>query len=114
MRRSYERVLVPLKSGSTNPFAFVTQRRNGSRGASHRLTPRNLLSVVRDLLDTDAGRIYTDSNHFLSNMLALYDRKPSSSPALVAAISRIPTLGIINARTVKFGSFGVDSSGKRR
>ena len=70
-----------------------------SSSSSYTLNPRNLLFVLRDLLDTylypphpllhdtDVGRIYTASYHFWSS--TLYGRKPSSSP-VPAAVSRIP------------------------
>ena len=96
---SCERVIAPLKSGFTNTLPLTFLLWATSSFSSHTLNPRNLLSVLRDLLDTylypphpllhdmDVGHIYTASNHFWSSML--YGHKPSSLP-VSAAVSRIP------------------------
>ena len=123
VRRSYERVIAPLKSGFAIPLSAPSEQR---MQPLHPPLPTHLIfatfSLCCDLLDSyrypshpllhdmDVGRIHTASNHFWSSMF--YDHKAVLHPHL-ALHPALPTLGTISARTVTFASsFGVNYLGR--
>ena len=125
MQRSYERVIAPLESGSTNPL------RSHSSYSEQRtqLLPLPLLTHL--ILATSLRAARSPSHLPLPTLPLLHDTDlVAYTPLLITSgqaccttvnpvphlhlplYPAFPTLVMINAKTVTFASFGVNFSGK--